>query len=59
MRLLRGAGHKLRQQPAGTGGGTHDLGFLDGLAAAVNAYVREQQLLTRSDSDFTTSSARA
>ncbi|MFJ9565937.1 hypothetical protein ACIRQQ_38580 [Streptomyces fuscichromogenes] len=36
-----------------TGGGTHELGFRDGLAAAVNAYAREQQLLTPSDPDFT------
>ncbi|MFJ1709937.1 ATP-binding protein [Kitasatospora sp. NPDC088346] len=35
-----------------TGGGTHELGFRDGLAAAVNAYAREQQLLTPSDLDF-------
>jgi DNA gyrase subunit B len=35
------------------GGGTHELGFRDGLAAAVNAYAREQQLLTPSDPDFT------
>jgi len=36
-----------------TGGGTHELGFRDGLAAAVTAYAREQQLLTPSDPDFT------
>ncbi|MEV7935983.1 DNA gyrase subunit B [Kitasatospora sp. NPDC088264] len=36
-----------------TGGGTHELGFRDGLAAAVNAYAREQQLLTPSDPDLT------
>ncbi|MGW2554184.1 DNA gyrase subunit B [Streptomyces sp. NPDC001635] len=36
-----------------TCGGTHELGFRDGLAAAVNAYAREQQLLTSSDPDFT------
>lgn len=36
-----------------TTGGTHELGFRDGLAAAVNAYAREQQLLTTSDPDFT------
>jgi DNA gyrase subunit B len=35
------------------GGGTHELGFRDGLAAAVNAYAREHQLLTPSDPDFT------
>ncbi|MEU9047868.1 MULTISPECIES: DNA gyrase subunit B [unclassified Kitasatospora] len=36
-----------------TAGGTHELGFRDGLAAAVNAYAREQRLLTPSDPDFT------
>ncbi|MFD4530656.1 DNA gyrase subunit B [Kitasatospora sp. NPDC058397] len=36
-----------------TGGGTHELGFRDGLAVAVNAYAREQQLLMPSDPDFT------
>ncbi|MGW4892525.1 ATP-binding protein [Kitasatospora sp. NPDC004240] len=35
-----------------TGGGTHELGFRDGLASAVNAYAREQQLLTLSDPDL-------
>ncbi|MCT9094099.1 ATP-binding protein [Streptomyces sp. ASQP_92] len=35
------------------GGGTHELGFREGLATAVNAYAREQQLLTPSDPDFT------
>ncbi|MFE5587804.1 hypothetical protein [Kitasatospora sp. NPDC056531] len=36
-----------------TGGGTHELGFRDGLAAAVTTYAREQQLLTPSGPDFT------
>ncbi|GHH71667.1 hypothetical protein GCM10018781_33330 [Kitasatospora indigofera] len=31
------------------GGGTHESGFRDGLAAAVNAYAREQRLLTEAD----------
>ncbi|BFV60595.1 hypothetical protein KCMC57_up56990 [Kitasatospora sp. CMC57] len=35
------------------GGGTHELGFRDGLAVAINAYAREQGLLTPSDLDFT------
>ncbi|WP_415950103.1 ATP-binding protein [Streptomyces sp. KLOTTS4A1] len=35
-----------------TGGGTHELGFRDGLEAALTAYAREQQLLSPSDSDF-------
>ncbi|MEV6198328.1 ATP-binding protein [Streptomyces sp. NPDC051920] len=35
-----------------TCGGTHELGFRDGLAAAVNGYAREQQLLTPSDPNF-------
>ncbi|MFD0345589.1 hypothetical protein ACFQ0M_04845 [Kitasatospora aburaviensis] len=34
-------------------GGAHEVGFRDGLAAAVNAYAREQQLLTPADPDFT------
>ncbi|WP_354644625.1 ATP-binding protein [Kitasatospora camelliae] len=36
-----------------TGGGTHELGFRDGLAAAVTEYAREQQLRTPSGSDLT------
>ncbi|MER8099276.1 ATP-binding protein [Kitasatospora sp. NPDC094016] len=36
-----------------TGGGTHELGFRDGLAAALNAHARERQLLTPSDLDLT------
>ncbi|MGW8597610.1 hypothetical protein ACWGLB_01600 [Streptomyces sp. NPDC055893] len=36
-----------------TGGGTHELGFRDGLAAALTGYAREQQLLGPSDPDFT------
>ncbi|MER8185195.1 ATP-binding protein [Kitasatospora sp. NPDC094015] len=35
------------------GGGTHELGFRDGLATAVDACAREQQLLAPSDPDFT------
>ncbi|MFF4345541.1 ATP-binding protein [Kitasatospora sp. NPDC001540] len=35
------------------GGGTHQLGFHDGLAAALNAHARERQLLSPSDPDFT------
>ncbi|MFF7586061.1 DNA gyrase subunit B [Kitasatospora purpeofusca] len=35
------------------GGGTHELGFRDGLAAALTAYAREQHLLTPSDPDLT------
>ncbi|MGV9269539.1 ATP-binding protein [Kitasatospora sp. NPDC003701] len=35
-----------------TGGGTHELGFRDGLAAAINTYAREQRLITPSDPDF-------
>ncbi|MFD0279624.1 ATP-binding protein [Kitasatospora sp. NPDC127111] len=35
------------------GGGTHELGFRDGLAAAVTAYARERRLLTPADPDFT------
>ncbi len=31
------------------GGGTHEEGFRDGVAAALNAYAREQQLLTATD----------
>ncbi|MET8626294.1 hypothetical protein ABZW30_21490, partial [Kitasatospora sp. NPDC004669] len=42
----------VNSQPT-TGGGTHELGFRDGLAAAVTAYAREQQLLTPSDPGFT------
>ncbi|MFJ9823019.1 DNA gyrase subunit B [Streptomyces sp. NPDC101160] len=36
-----------------TGGGTHELGFRDGLAAALTGYAREQQLLSPSGPDFT------
>ncbi|KAA0940428.1 DNA topoisomerase subunit B [Streptomyces apricus] len=36
-----------------TGGGTHELGFRDGLSAALTAYAREQQLLGPSDPEFT------
>ncbi|WKD35206.1 ATP-binding protein [Streptomyces xanthophaeus] len=36
-----------------TGGGTHELGFRDGLAAALTAFAREQQLLSPSDPEFT------
>ncbi|MFE0698738.1 hypothetical protein [Streptomyces sp. NPDC058872] len=36
-----------------TGGGTHELGFRDGLAAALTAYARKRQLLSPSDPDFT------
>ncbi|MBO1414872.1 ATP-binding protein [Streptomyces sp. FH025] len=36
-----------------TSGGTHEVGFRDGLAAAVTAYARERQLLAPSDPDFT------
>ncbi|MFJ1706326.1 hypothetical protein [Kitasatospora sp. NPDC088346] len=36
-----------------TGGGTHELGFRDGVAAALTAYGREQQLLSPSDPDLT------
>ncbi|NYV73283.1 ATP-binding protein [Streptomyces sp. UH6] len=36
-----------------TGGGTHELGFRDGLAAALAACAREQQLLGPSDPEFT------
>ena len=35
-----------------SGGGTHELGFRDGLTAALNTYAREQQLLTPSDPDL-------
>ncbi|MFG3229290.1 ATP-binding protein [Kitasatospora sp. NPDC048194] len=35
------------------GGGTHVLGFRDGLAAAITAHAREQELLTASDPGFT------
>ncbi|MFD5919460.1 ATP-binding protein [Kitasatospora sp. NPDC058201] len=35
------------------GGGTHELGFRDGLATAIIVYAREQQLLAPSDPDFT------
>ncbi|MET9623147.1 ATP-binding protein [Streptomyces sp. NPDC006464] len=35
------------------GGGTHELGFRDGLGAALTGYAREQQLLSPSDPDFT------
>ncbi|MFD5326871.1 ATP-binding protein [Streptomyces sp. NPDC127092] len=38
-----------------TGGGTHELGFRHGLAAALTAYAREQQMLGPSDPDFTPS----
>ncbi|MEV0190626.1 hypothetical protein AB0I39_19065 [Kitasatospora purpeofusca] len=34
------------------GGGTHELGFRDGLAAALTDYAREQHLLTPSDPDL-------
>ncbi|MDY0812711.1 hypothetical protein [Kitasatospora purpeofusca] len=34
------------------GGGTHELGFRDGLVAALTAYAREQRLLTPSDPDL-------
>ncbi|MER5688561.1 DNA gyrase subunit B [Streptomyces sp. NPDC002205] len=34
------------------GGGTHMVGFRDGLAAAVNTYAREQRLLTAADPDL-------
>ncbi|MFB8241512.1 ATP-binding protein [Kitasatospora purpeofusca] len=36
-----------------TGGGTHELGFRDGLAAALTACAREQHLLTPADPDLT------
>ncbi|MFD0369701.1 DNA gyrase subunit B [Streptomyces sp. NPDC127114] len=36
-----------------TGGGTHELGFRDGLAAALTAYAQEHRLLSPSDPDFT------
>ncbi|MEU6242420.1 ATP-binding protein [Streptomyces sp. NPDC047024] len=36
-----------------TGGGTHELGFRDGLAASLTAYAREQRLLSSSDPEFT------
>ncbi|MGW8359048.1 DNA gyrase subunit B [Streptomyces wedmorensis] len=36
-----------------TGGGAHELGFRDGLAAALTGYAREHQLLSPSDPDFT------
>ncbi|MEU9399667.1 ATP-binding protein [Streptomyces sp. NPDC048242] len=36
-----------------TDGGTHELGFRDGLAAALTACAREQQLLSPSDPGFT------
>ncbi|MER7000961.1 hypothetical protein [Streptomyces sp. NPDC000410] len=35
-----------------TVGGTHAVGFRDGVAAAVTAYAREQGLLTSMDPDF-------
>ncbi|MFB7673098.1 DNA gyrase subunit B [Kitasatospora purpeofusca] len=35
------------------GGGTHELGLRDGLAAALTAYGREQHLLTPTDPDLT------
>ncbi|MFF7993304.1 ATP-binding protein [Kitasatospora xanthocidica] len=35
------------------GGGTHELGFRDGLAAALTAHAREHRLLAPSDPDFT------
>ncbi|WP_328725868.1 ATP-binding protein [Streptomyces sp. NBC_00259] len=34
------------------GGGTHIVGFRDGVAGAVNAYARERQLLTATDLDL-------
>lgn len=34
------------------GGGTHQLGFLDGVAAAVNTYARERRLLTANDPEL-------
>jgi DNA gyrase subunit B len=34
-------------------GGTHELGFRDGLTAALTLYAREQQLLSSSDPEFT------
>ncbi|WP_234325935.1 hypothetical protein [Streptomyces sp. NRRL S-495] len=34
-------------------GGTHELGFRDGLAAALTAFAREEQILTPSDPDLT------
>lgn len=36
-----------------TGGGTHELGFKDGLSAALTAYAQEQQLLSPTDPEFT------
>ncbi|WMX44295.1 DNA gyrase subunit B [Streptomyces roseicoloratus] len=36
-----------------TDGGTHELGFRDGLAAALHGYARERRLLGPSDPDFT------
>ncbi|WP_018549537.1 ATP-binding protein [Streptomyces sp. LaPpAH-108] len=36
-----------------TGGGTHELGFRDGLATALTACARERQLLSSSDPGFT------
>lgn len=36
------------------GGGTHETGFRDGVAAAVNAYVRERRLLAAADPDLST-----
>ncbi|MFH9355683.1 ATP-binding protein [Kitasatospora sp. NPDC017646] len=37
-----------------TGGGTHECGFRDGVAAAVTAYARERRLLTATDPDLST-----
>ncbi|MFE6055411.1 ATP-binding protein [Kitasatospora sp. NPDC056446] len=36
-----------------TGGGTHEVGFRDGLAAALTAHAREHRLLAPSDPDLT------
>lgn len=34
------------------GGGSHEVGFHDGMAAAINAFARERQLLTATDPDL-------
>ncbi|WP_259470978.1 hypothetical protein [Streptomyces sp. 1114.5] len=36
------------------GGGTHEMGFRDGVTAAVNAYARERRLLAAADPDLST-----
>ncbi|MEU4269856.1 DNA gyrase subunit B [Streptomyces sp. NPDC026092] len=52
-RTLTGGIHGFANSKPTPGGGTHVAGFREGVAAAINTFVRDRQLLSETDTDLT------